>query len=84
MLVEFLHFVAGRTEVFAGVEFGGLFVEYTTYGSGHCETAVRVDVDFAYIHLCSLAELLFGDTDGIGELAAVCVDDVDILLGNGR
>ena len=31
----------------------------------------------------SLAEFLFGDTDGIGQLAAVGVDDVNVFLGHG-
>ncbi len=82
VLVKLLHLVAGRAEVFAGVELTGLVVEDLADSGGHGQTGVGVDVDFANGALGSLAELLFGDTDGIGELAAVGVDDVDIFLGN--
>ncbi len=82
VLVEAFHFVASRAEVFAGVELCGLFIEYLTHGSGHSQTAVRVDVDLAYIHSGCLAELLFGNTDGVGKLAAVFVDDVNVFLRN--
>ena len=37
----------GRTEIFAGVKFGGFFVEDFADGSSHRQTAVGVDVDFA-------------------------------------
>ena len=48
VLVEFLHFVAGRTQIFARVEFCGLVVEHLAYHSRHSQTRVGVDVDFAY------------------------------------
>ena len=80
VLVELLHVVAGRTEVLAGVELSGLLGENLAHSGGHGETAVGVDVDLANGALGSLAELFFGDTDGIGELAAIFVDGVDILL----
>ena len=82
MLVEFLHFVAGRAEVFAGVELTGFVMEHLTDGGGHGQTGVGVDVDFANGALGGLAELLFGDTDGIGEFAAELVDGLHIFLGN--
>ena len=70
----------GGTEIFAGVEFSRFFVENFTDGSGHCQTAVRVDVDFANRALGSFAELIFTDTDGIFELSAVFIDDFDQIL----
>ena len=58
--VEFLQLVAGRTQIFAGVELGGLVYEDLADGCGHRQTAVRVDVDLADGALGGLAELLFG------------------------
>ncbi len=84
MTVKFFHVVASRTQVLAGVEFGGLFSEHATYGGCHGQTAVGVDVDFAYSALGGLAELFFGDTDSVGELAAEHVDGIDFFLRNGR
>ena len=48
------------------------------------QTGVGVDVDLANSALCSLAELLLGNTNSVGQLASVLVDDVDILLRNRR
>ena len=48
------------------------------------QARVGVDVDLADSALGSLAELILGDTDSVGELAAVLVDDVDILLWDRR
>ena len=81
--IEFLHLVACRTEVLAGIEFARFLVEYLADCCGHCKTAVGVDVDLADSTLGSLAELLFGDTYCIGKFAAMSVDDVDIFLRNG-
>lgn len=81
VLVELLHVVAGRAEIFAGVEFLGVLGEGLAHGGGHGQTRVRVDVDLADVHLGSLAELLFGDTDCVGELATELVDGVDLVLG---
>ena len=82
VLVEFLHFVASRTEVFAGVEFGGLLVEDATDGGGHGQTGVRVDVDLADSALGGLTKLLLRDTYSVRKLATVLVDDIDIFLRN--
>ena len=83
VLVEFFHFVAGRPEVFAGIEFGKLGSEYLADCSCHCETAVRVDINLADCALGCLAEFFFGDTDCVGELAAVFVDFFNVFLRNG-
>ena len=84
MLVHLFHEVTSGTAVLAGVEFTRLVVEHLAHGSGECQTRVRVDVDFANGALGSLAELLFGDTHCIGELAAVLVDDINVFLRNRR
>jgi len=68
-------------QVLAGVELGGLLGEDLANGSGHGQTRVGVDVDLANGAGGSLAELLFGDTYGVGELTAILVDDVDFFLG---
>ena len=65
-----------------GVELTGFVMEHLTDGGGHGQTGVGVDVDFANGALGGLAELLFGDTDGIGEFAAELVDGLHIFLGN--
>ena len=44
--------------------------------------SVAVDVDFANGRFRGFAQLFFGDTDGIGELAAVLIDDVHVFLGH--
>ena len=80
VLVEFFHFVTSRSEVFARVKFSRLGSHYFANCSGHCETAVRVDVDLANGALCSLAKFFFGDSDCIGKLAAVFVDFINIFL----
>ncbi len=40
VLVEFLHLVAGRAEILAGVELTGLLVEDLADSGGHSQTAV--------------------------------------------
>ena len=82
MLVEFLHFVTSRAEVFAGVEFTGLVVEHLAHCGSHSQTGVRVDIDFANSALGSLAEFLLGDTDSVGKFAAVFVNHLNVFLGN--
>ena len=82
VLVESFHLIARRSEIFAGVKLGRLVVEELADSRGHGQTGVGVDVDLADIHLRSLAEFLLGNTDGIGKLAAIFVDGLDILLRN--
>ena len=52
--------------------------------SGHAETEVGVDVDFANSHGSSFAELVFRDADSIGEMAVVSIDDFDVFRNDGR
>ena len=84
VLVEFLHLVASRTEVFTGVELSGFLSEDFTHSSSHCKTAVGVNIDLANVHSCSLAELLLRDADCIGQFATVLVYDLHVFLRNGR
>ena len=83
MLVEFLHVLAGRAEVFARVKFTRFFGKHAAYGSRHGQAGVRVDVDFANSALGSLAQLLFGNAYGIGQFAAELVDGVNLFLRYG-
>ena len=82
--VELLQLVAGRAQVFAGVELCGLVYEDLADGCGHRQTAVRVDVDLADCALGGAAKLLFGNTYGILERTAVRVDDLHVFLRYGR
>ena len=78
--VEFLHLLAGRTEVLARVEVARVLREVLAHSRGHRETGVGVDVDLAHRALRGLAQLLFRNADRIGKLAAVLVDRVDAVL----
>ncbi len=57
--------------------------EVLTDTSRHSETQVGVDVDLADSGFSSLAELILRNAYSISELAAVVVDDLDILRNNG-
>ena len=48
------------------------------------QTKVRVNVDLAYSHSCCLTKLILGNTDGILQSTAVCIDDLNIFLRNRR
>ena len=80
VLVELGHLVACGTAVLAGVKLAGLLGKHLAYSSGEGQTAVAVDVDLADGALGSPAQLILGDTYCIGQVAAVAVDDVNILL----
>ena len=74
---------ASGLQVLAGVKLLGMIVEELTNRTGHSQTQVGVDVDLADGQAGCLAQLLFGNTDGVGHLAAVGVDHGNIVLGNG-
>ena len=82
MDVHLLHLLTCRLEILARIEVLRMLSKMLTDGSGHCKTAVRVDVDLAYCALGCLAELLLRDTYCIRKASAVCVDDINILLWN--
>ena len=81
--VQLLEGFAGGAEIFARVEFFGLVVEDLTNGGGHGETAIAVDIDLADGALRGFAELVFADTDGVFQFAAVLVDDLHEILRDG-
>ena len=70
-------------EVLTRIEMIGMLVEVLTDGAGHSKTQVGVDVDLADGQSGGLTQLLFGNTDSVGHLAAVGVDHSDVLLRNG-
>ena len=80
--VHFLHVFASRLEILTGIEVVRMLSEVLTDGSGHGKTGVRVDVNLADSALSSLAELLLGDTDGIGECTTELVDSSNLFLRN--
>ena len=49
----------------------------------HGKTDVRIDVDLADGRFRCLTELVLGDADGVGHVAAVGVDHFDEFLGHG-
>ena len=59
-------------------------IEVLTDTSRHSKAEVRIDVDLADSKACSLTELIFRNTNSISEIAAVVVDDLDILRNNRR
>ena len=71
---ELLDVGAGGLEILARVELVGMLVEELTDGAGHGKTQVGVDVDLADGQLGCMTELLFGNTNSVGHLAAVFVD----------
>ena len=81
---ELLDVGACGLEILARVELVGMLVEELTDGAGHGQTQVGVDVDLADGELCSLTQLVLGNADSGGHLAAVFVDDLYEALGNGR
>ena len=83
MADNFLDVGTGRLQVLTGVKVRGVLSEVLTNSAGHGQAQVGVDVDLADGQGGSLAQLILGDTDGVGHLAAVGVDHGDVLLGNG-
>ena len=77
-----LDLCASDCEILSGVERLGLLVEHAADACGNGETDVGVDVDLTYCRLCCLTELLLGNTNCIGKVAAECVDLCNVLLGN--
>ena len=88
--VHLRHVLTGHLAILARVEVVGMLGQGLTHtggggpaGGGVEEKGlgtVGVDVDLADGALGSLAELLLGDTYGVGQVATVLVDDLHILL----
>lgn len=82
--IEFLHAVAGGSEVFARVELGGFLRQGLADGRRHRQAAVGVDVDLAHRRLRGFPELFLRDAYRRLEAAAVAVDDVNVFLRHRR
>ena len=84
VLVHLSHVSASHLTVLTRIEVLRMVSQRLTNTSSVSQTRVRVDVDLADSALSSLAELILWDTNSVGELPSVFVDDVDILLRNRR
>ena len=73
VLDHFLDVGASGLQILAGIELGRCFVEELADGAGHGKTQIGVDVDLADSQLCSLAQLLFRDTDSVGHVTAIFI-----------
>ena len=82
MLNHILNLGTSYGEVASGVEYGGLVCEYAADTCGHSKADIGVDVDLTNCHGCSLSELLLGNTDSVGHLAAEGVDLSNKVLRN--
>ena len=83
MLNEFLDVGAAVSAVLTRVEVLRMSEEVLADTSRHSEAQVGVDVDLADSGFSSLAELIFRDAYSVIELAAVLVDDLDVLRDDG-
>ena len=70
-------------EILAWIEVCGMLGKVLTDARGHGETQVGVDVYLAHGQRRRLAQLLLRNTDSVGHLAAVFVDDLHELLRDG-
>ena len=75
--------IAAGCKVLAGIEVLGMHSKVLTDGGGQSEAEVGVDVDLADRASGSLTQLLLGNADGAGHVAAELVDLGNEVLGNG-
>ena len=75
--------IAAGSEVLAGIEVIGMHSIVLADGGGQSEAEVRVDVDLADRASGSLTQLLLGNTDSTGHVAAELIDLGNEVLGNG-
>ena len=80
--IHLLHVLASGFQILTRIEVARILIEVLADSSSHSQTSVRVDVDFATCALRSLPQLLLGDTYSIGQLTAVSVDGINLLLRN--
>ena len=73
MLYHSLDGVAGRSQIFTRVEFGGTLDEESSYLSGHGKSQIGVDVDLADTVLGGFSDHLFGHSLCAGDLSAVFI-----------
>ena len=84
MLDEFADVVASRRDVLARIEVLGMLLEVLADARRHGEAQVGVDVDLADGRLRRFSQLILGNAYGVGEIAVVVVDDLDVLGNDGR
>ena len=72
-----------RLKILPGVEMLGMFIEVFADRRCHCESKIRVYIYFADSHGGSLAQLILGNSDGAGHVAAVFIYHLDKFLRNG-
>lgn len=84
MLDHFLHHDAGVAQVLTGIEMVGMFRKMFADSRRKGNAEVGIDIDFADRHFRRLAQLGFGNTDGVGHMSAEFVDDRHLVLRNGR
>ena len=80
--IHLLHVLASGLQILTGIEVAGILVEVLADSSSHSQTRVRVDVNLANSALRSLTQLLLGDTYCIGQLTAVGIDGINLVLRN--
>ena len=76
--------LAAVREVLARVEMIGMLRHVLADAGGQAQAEVGVDVDLADCHGSGFAELVFGNADGVGQVAAVGVDDLNVFRNDGR
>ena len=84
VLDEFADVVASRRDVLARIEVLGMLLEVLADARRHGEAQVGVDVDLADCRLRRFSQLILGNAYGVGEIAVVVVDDLDVLGNDGR
>ena len=72
--------LAGVGQVLAGIEVIRMLDQVLADHGGEGDAQVAVDVDLADGHGSSLAQLFFGNANGVGHFAAVFVDDLHEIL----
>ena len=84
MAHEFLHSLAGRREILAGIELLGLGHQDLADRGGHGQTQIGVDVDLGATHTASHLDVRLGHAGRLfAEVAAVLVDLLGEVLRNG-
>ena len=84
VLNQFLDVGTAISHILARVEVLRMSHKVLANTSRESQAQVGVDVDFANCGFSSLAELIFRNTNSIVQLAAVSVDDLNVLRNNGR
>ena len=80
---DLLDIRTGGLQILARIELVGMLVEELADRAGHSETEIGVDIDLANGKLRRVTELLLRHADGVGHLAAVRVDHLNVLLRYG-